>query len=54
MLYINLENALFQNGKPEEYHVKVAHNTDEACQLVEVGFEYVTDMNGDKIFRKRK
>jgi hypothetical protein len=31
-------------------------NTEEACQLIEVGFEYVTGeyTNGGKIFRKRK
>jgi hypothetical protein len=38
----------------DEYHVKVAHNLKEACALVEAGFEYVTDMEGAKIFRKRK
>lgn len=27
---------------------------DEACKLLEVGFEYVTDMQGKKLFRKRK
>jgi hypothetical protein len=54
MPYINLENALFSNGKPEEFHVKVAHTMEEACQLLEIGFEYVTDMDGNKLFRKRK
>ncbi len=38
----------------EEFHVKVAETLDEACKLVEVGFEYVTDMDGNKLFRKRK
>jgi len=33
--------------------VKVVHNLKEACELVEAGFEYVTDMEGAKIFRKR-
>jgi hypothetical protein len=27
---------------------------EEACRLVEAGFEYVCDFNGNKIFRKRK
>jgi hypothetical protein len=36
------------------FHVKVAQSLDEACKLLEVGFEYVTDMNGTKLFRKRK
>jgi hypothetical protein len=38
----------------DDYHVKVAHDLKEACQLVETGFEYVTEMEGSKIFRKRK
>jgi integrase/recombinase XerD len=53
LIYINLEKALFQNAD-EEFHVKVAENLDEACKLLEVGFEYVTDINGAKLFRKRK
>jgi len=38
----------------DEFHVKVPQSLDEACKLLEVGFEYVTDMNGAKLFRKRK
>jgi len=41
-------------GQNDEFHVKVARTLDEACELVEAGFEYVTDMDGGKIFRKRK
>jgi hypothetical protein len=26
----------------------------EACELLEAGFEYVTEIDGAKIFRKRK
>jgi hypothetical protein len=44
MIYINLE----------QFTVRVAQTLDEACKLVEAGFSYVTDMDGDKIFRKRK
>lgn len=38
----------------DDYHVKVATSLKEACDLVEAGFEYVTDMEQHKIFRKRK
>lgn len=43
-------------GRAEEFYVKVAHNTEEACELVGAGFEYVTGEynDGGKIFRKRK
>jgi hypothetical protein len=54
MLYINIENAIYSQGNLEEFHVKVAHNLYEACGLLEVDFEYVTDVDGAKLFRKRK
>lgn len=38
----------------EEWFSAVAKTLQEACQLVEQGFEYVTEMDGAKIFRKRK
>jgi integrase len=53
MIYINLEAALFQI-RSDEFTVRVAQTLDEACEFVEAGFNYVTDMDGDKIFRKRK
>jgi hypothetical protein len=48
-----LEKAIFKDTN-DEFTVKVAETLDEACKLLEVGFEYVTDMEGKKIFRKRK
>lgn len=53
LIYINLEKALFQNVD-DEFHVKVAQNLEEACKLLEVGFEYVTEIDGAQVFRKRK
>jgi integrase len=53
MIYINLEQAVFATEN-DEFNVKVAGNLEEACKLLEVGFEYVTDMDGKKLFRKRK
>lgn len=44
---INLLNA-------EEYVCKVAETVEEAKELIEAGFEYVTDINGIKLFRKLK
>jgi hypothetical protein len=52
MLYVQLEEALFQGE--EDYISKVAKTEKQICQLVEAGFEYVTDFEGAKIFRKRK
>ena len=38
----------------DEYASAVAGNLDEARSLVEAGFEYVTEVEGVKLFRKRK
>jgi len=54
MIYITLEKQLFKSQSNENFHVKVAKNIEEACDLVKVGFEYVTEYQDGKIFRKRK
>jgi len=38
----------------EEFTVRAAKSVDEASKLIESGFEYVTEMDGVKLFRKRK
>jgi hypothetical protein len=48
-----MEQALYLSSS-NDYHVKVASTVEEAIKLVEVGFDFVTDMHGEKIFRKRK
>jgi integrase len=53
MIYINLEQALFLQST-DNFTAKVAHTENEALKLIETGFEYVCDMNGTKLFRKRK
>ena len=53
--YIDLEANLFGVAN-DDFTAKIAINTEEACKLIEVGFEYVTGEynDGGKIFRKRK
>ena len=54
----NIKNTLIYTQlvsfKDNEYVCKVAKTLEEATQLIEAGYEYVTDMNGYKLFRKRK
>jgi integrase len=53
----NIKNTLIYThmiGESEEFVCKVAGTLDEAKTLVEGGFEYVTDLEGAKLFRKRK
>ncbi len=52
LLYVQLEEGLFQGEC--EYISKVAKTEQEICTFIEAGFEYVTDFQGAKVFRKRK
>jgi len=45
---------LLETTEDDEYHCKVATTVKEATQLIEKGFEYVTEKDGTMIFRKRK
>jgi hypothetical protein len=38
----------------DDYVCKVARTVEEARQLVEEGFDYVTNIDGMKLFRKRR
>jgi hypothetical protein len=38
----------------EEYTCRVAKDIKEATALIEAGFQYITDMDEMKLFRKRK
>lgn len=53
-----IENTLVYthlvNFTTDDYICKVAHNVDECTLLIESGFDYVTEINGIKLFRKRK
>ena len=53
LLYITLENALYQTPN-DEWICKTANNINEATQLIENGFQYVTEIDGLKLFKKRK
>ena len=52
MTYVNLANAIVDYS--DEYTCKIANNIQEASTLIESGFEYVTDFEGKKLFKKRK
>ncbi|MEM3536810.1 MAG: site-specific integrase [Candidatus Bathyarchaeia archaeon] len=50
--YIHLAKAITRQAN--EWICKTASNIEEAKQLIEQGFEYVTEMDGIKLFRKPK
>jgi integrase len=52
-IYENTESALWLQSN-DGFTCKIADTIEEATKLIEIGFEYVTDMDGKKLFRKRK
>lgn len=54
----NIQNTLIYtqlaNFESEEFHSAVAKNVEEARNLIEIGFEFVCDIDNVKLFRKRK
>ena len=52
LIYIDLEATLF-NTK-DEYTCKAVDNKEDAMKLIENGFQYVMEVDGYKILRKRK
>jgi hypothetical protein len=53
-VYINLEQAIFNVGENCEYTTRIAKTVKGARALLAAGFDYITDMDGFKLFRKRK
>ena len=45
---------LIHFDEEDEYTCKTASNVKEATQLIENGFQYVTEIDGLKLFKKRK
>jgi len=51
---VEIYTQLIEFETVDQYHVRVAKTIEEACEFVTTGFEFVTEMDGAKIFRKRK
>jgi hypothetical protein len=47
-----MRKAIFKEN--DECVCKTAKTVEEAAQLIEADFEYVTEINNIKLFRKRK
>ena len=52
--YIHLEKMMYDGEADDQFIVKVADTMDEAVRLMEVGFEFHAEVEGHKLFRKRK
>jgi len=51
---VDLYTEIYGDLKPENYICEIASTVKEAKKLVEVGFEYVCEIEGDQLFRKVK
>ena len=47
-------NGITVNGEEEEFICKTPTTVEEATQLIETSFQYITDIDGIKLFKKRK
>jgi len=45
---------LLENLGNDEFHCKTAKTINEATQLIENGFQYITEIDNTKLFKKRK
>jgi hypothetical protein len=52
--YIHLEKMMYDGETNNQFIVKVANTMEDAIKLMEVGFEYHAEIEGNKLFRKRK
>jgi integrase len=52
LIYIHLAKSLIDY--PEDFTCLTAKTVEEAAKLIEQGFDYVTDFDGVKLFKKRK
>jgi hypothetical protein len=51
--YVQLEKAIFHNHN-DDFLCKVAKTPEKAKELIELGFEFVNEINGSYLYRKRK
>jgi len=52
--YVDLYTEIYGDFLPEDYVCETASTVEEAKKLVEAGFEYVCEINGEQLFRKVK
>ena len=52
--YIELYTEIYGDLNPEQYVCETASTVKEAKQLIEAGYEYVSDIDGVQLYRKTK
>lgn len=54
MIHVELYTQIYSDILPEDYVCETASTVKEAHKLIESGFEYVCEIEGEKLFRKVK
>ena len=54
MTYVELYTQLYNDLMPEDYVCETASSVKDAQKLIESGFEYICEIEGEKLFRKVK
>ena len=52
--YVHIDKMLYLSNTNDAFVVKVADKLEDAIKLMELGFEFHTEIAGHKVFRKRK
>ena len=52
--YVELYEELYDDLKPENYVCEIASNVNQAKNLIEQGFQYICEIDGEKLFKKPK
>ena len=52
--YVHIDKMLYLSKNNDNFIVKVADDIEDVIKLMEVGFEFHTEIAGHKLFRKRK
>ncbi len=52
--YVELYTDIYGDLQPHDYVCETASTVSEAKQLIEAGFEYVSEIDGEQLYRKVK
>jgi len=52
--YVDLYTEIYGDFQPEDYVCETATTVEEAKKLIEAGFEFVTEFDGEQLYRKVK
>jgi len=54
MQYIDLKKAIYGESDEDDWTCEFSESPEDAKELIEADFHYVTDMDDQKLFRKPK